>query len=309
MLGIVVDNLRNVDLNLLCTLSVLLSELNVTRAAERLHLSQPSVSVQLAKLREVFNDPLLLPGPRGMQPTARAQSLREPLAHALQALSEVVSPVQPFDPSMARVTWKMAATDYSESTVLLPVLPTLRRLAPDSRLAVVQLAPRSIGRQCEVGEIDVAFHSADEAPSGLRRRTLFMEKYVLVGRRGHPRLNKRMSLTQFCKLEHVIVSPDGGGFSGVTDSALAQVELQRRVVLSVPHFTFVKDVLSSTDLVAMLPARLVTGMPGLQSMVPPVEIPGYEMVMLWHERSHLDLSHQWIRDVIVSTINPAGPRT
>ncbi|SKC99245.1 transcriptional regulator, LysR family [Burkholderia sp. CF099] len=300
------DNLRNLDLNLLRTLNVLLSELNVTRAAERLHLSQPSVSVQLAKLRQVLRDPLLLPGPRGMQPTTRAQSLREPLAHALQALSEVVSPVRPFDPSMARVTWKMAATDYSESTVLLPVLPTLRRLAPDSRLAIVQLAPRSFGRQCELGEIDVAFHSADEGPSGLRRRTLFREKYVLVGRHDHPRLNKRMSVTQFCKLEHVIVSPDGGGFSGVTDAALAQVGLQRRVMLSVPHFTFVRDVLSSTDLVAMLPARLVTGEAGLQVVAPPVEVPGYEMVMLWHERSHLDPSHQWVRDVIASTINPTG---
>jgi DNA-binding transcriptional LysR family regulator len=73
---------------------------------------------------------------------------------------------------------------------------------------------------------------------------------------------------------------------------------------SVPHFTFVRDVLSSTDLVAMLPARLVTRMPGLQSIAPQVEIPGYEMVMLWHERSHLDPSHQWVRDVIVSVINP-----
>lgn len=155
----------------------------------------------------------------------------------------------------------------------------------------------------------MAFHSADEAPSGLRRKTLFMENYVLVGRRGHPRLSKRMSVAQFCKLEHVIVSPDGGGFSGVTDAALAQVELERRVVLSVPHFTFVRDVLSSTDLVAMLPARLVTEVPGLQSIAPPIEIPGYEMVMLWHERSNLDPSHQWLRDVIVSTIKPEGLRT
>lgn len=309
MPGIVMDNLRNLDLNLLRTLAVLLSELNVTRAAERLHLSQPSVSVQLARLREILKDPLLLPGPRGMQPTARAQSLREPIAKALLALSEVLAPIQAFDPSTAHVTWKIAATDYSESTVLIPALPGLRRLAPDSRLAVVQLAPRSIGRQCERGEIDLVFHSADEAPSGLRHRSLFMEKYVLVGRRGHPRFNRKMSLTQFCKLDHVIVSPDGGGFSGVTDAALAEAELQRRVVLSVPHFTFVREVLLSTDLVAMLPARLVRGMPGLQSVAPPVDMPGFEMVMLWHERSHLDPSHQWLRDVIVSTINPVGPRT
>lgn len=303
------DNLRNVDLNLLRTLNVLLSELNVTRAAERLHLSQPSVGVQLAKLREVFNDPLLLPGPRGMQPTTRAQSLREPLTLALQGLAAAISPTRPFDPSVARATWKVAATDYSETTVLLPALPILRQLAPDSRLAVVQLVPRSFERQCEVGEIDVAFHNADEAPRGLRCTKLFTEEYVLVGRSDHPAFKKKMSVTQFCKLGHVIVSPDGGGFSGATDAALAKVGLHRQVMLSVPHFTFVRDVLSSTDLVAMLPARLVTGMSGLQSIAPPVEVPGYEMVMLWHERSHLDPSHQWVRDVIVSTISPARRQT
>ncbi|HSX63500.1 MAG TPA: LysR family transcriptional regulator, partial [Pseudoxanthomonas sp.] len=86
------DNLRRLDLNLLVTLDVLLSEQNVTRAARRLHFSQPSVSVHLAKLRDIFGDPLLLPGPRGMRPTARAETLREPLRLALEALEHAVAP-------------------------------------------------------------------------------------------------------------------------------------------------------------------------------------------------------------------------
>src|ERR1700754_538579 len=104
MPGIAMNNLRRLDLNLLVTLDVLLSEHNVTRAAERLNFSQPSVSVHLAKLRDVLGDPLLLPGPRGMRPTARAEALREPLRQGLDALEQAGSPGRPFDPSQAGQT-------------------------------------------------------------------------------------------------------------------------------------------------------------------------------------------------------------
>ncbi len=111
-------NLQRLDLNLLRTLDVLLSENNVTRAAQRLNLSQPSVSIQLARLREIFADPLLMPGPRGMQPTARADELRQPLRAALAALEQAVAPVSPFDPATAAETWRVAATDYMASAIL-----------------------------------------------------------------------------------------------------------------------------------------------------------------------------------------------
>ena len=137
-------NLQGLDLNLLRTLNVLLSENNVTRAAQRLNLSQPSVSVQLARLREIFADPLLLPGPRGMQPTARADELRGPLRDALLALELAVAPVQPFDPATAAQTWQVAATDYMASAILLPVLNTLRIASPASRLALFELQPGRI---------------------------------------------------------------------------------------------------------------------------------------------------------------------
>lgn len=292
------NNLRRLDLNLLLTLDVLLAEHNVTRAAERLHYSQPSVSVHLAKLREIFGDPLLLPGPRGMRPTARAESLRKPLRQALAALEAAVAPSSPFDPTQADHTWRVAATDYGESTIVLPALATLRAAAPGTRLAVLDMVPASIARQAEQSEIDLAFHTSDGAPPGLRRRALFTERYVLVGRAGHPRLKRRPTLAQFAELEHVMVSPDGGGFIGVTDTALAAAGATRRVVLSVPHFLFVRAVLERTDLVAMLPERLVRDMETLEVVQAPVEVPGYEMSMLWHERAHRDPAHQWLRECI-----------
>ncbi|MBN3759634.1 LysR family transcriptional regulator [Burkholderia sp. Ac-20365] len=295
-------NLRQLDLNLLVTLDALLSEHNVTRAAERLNFSQPSVSVHLAKLREIFGDPLLLPGPRGMRPTARADELREPLREALDVLESVISPARAFDPSKATHTWRLAASDYSESTVLLPALNALRTAAPGTRLSVVEMMPTRIVKQAEQGDIDLAFHTSDESPLGLHRRVLFRERYVLAGRAGHPRLKRRPTLAQFCALEHVIVSPDGGGFRGVTDEVLAQLGLTRRVVLSVPHFLVMISVLANTDLVAMVPERLVLSTSALKIVRPPVDVPGYEMGMLWHERCHRDPAHRWLREHIAQAL-------
>ena len=99
-----------------------------------------------------------------------------------------------------------------------------------------------------------------------------------------------------------MVSPDGGGFSGVTDEVLAAVGLSRRVALSVPHFLFVISALASSDLVAMVPARLVRNNPALRVVEAPVEVPGYEMSMLWDERSHRDPAHRWLREQIANSV-------
>lgn len=296
------NNLRGIDLNLLVTLDALLAEHNVTRAAHRLHLSQPSVSVQLGKLRDLLGDPLLLPGPRGMRPTARAEQLREPLRLALQSVAAALSANQPFDPASARHTWRLAATDYAESTIVLPALARLRDAAPATRLAIVNMVPAHIARQAEQGIIDLAFHTGESAPEGLRHRILFSERYVLAGRADHPRLRRRPTLAQFCRLEHVIVSPDGGGFHGPTDDMLARHALSRRVVLSVPHFLFLVAVLASTDLVAMLPERLARAHPALAFVAPPIEVAGYDMAMLWHERVHRDPAHQWLREQVAASV-------
>ncbi|MGE2471033.1 LysR family transcriptional regulator [Klebsiella michiganensis] len=247
-------NLQGLDLNLLRTLNVLLSENNVTRAAQRLNLSQPSVSVQLARLREIFADPLLLPGPRGMQPTARADELRGPLRDALLAL------------------------------------------------ALFELQPARLVQQADRDEVDLFFHTRDGAPPGLHQRLLFRERYVLAGRAGHPALRSPLSLAQFCQLEQVIVSPDGGGFSAATDSALANLGLARRVVLSVPHFLFMLETLRNSELVAVLPERLVRGAEGLTVVEPPLAVAGFEMLMLWHERWHRDPAHRWLRQQIVTSL-------
>lgn len=295
-------NFRQLDLNLLTTLDVLLTELNVTRAAQRLNLSQPSVSVQLARLREVFGDPLMLPGPRGMRPTARADELREPLRKALEALEGAVATRATFDPKRADNTWRIVATDYTESAVILPALKRLRTASPDTRLAIFELNPSRILRQAEQGDVDLIFHLREGSPSSLHQRLLFTERYVLAGRLGHPALKRRPTLAQFCKLEHVIVSPEGGGFSAITDEMLGKSGLKRKVVLSVPHFLFMLEALANSDLVAVLPERLVKNTVALQVVEPPLSLPGFDMLMLWHERLHRDPAHQWLRQQLVACL-------
>lgn len=295
-------NFSSMDLNLLLTLDALLSEHNVTRAAQRLNLSQPSVSVQLAKLRDIFNDPLLLPGPRGMLPTARADELRQPLREAIEILRLAVSPMNAFNPATSDKTWRVSASDYGESAVLLPALKTLRMAAPSSRLAIFETLPAQIGKKLEQGEIDLLFHTGEDMPAELRRRKLFDESYRLVCRVGHPTLKNNPDLSEFNQLEHVMISRDGGGFYGITDQVLHERGLKRKVVLSVPHFLFAVSVLASTDLVAMLPSRLIGHHPALQTFEPPLEVPGFEMAMLWHERCHRDPAHRWLRDFFAAQL-------
>jgi Transcriptional regulator len=298
-----VNNLRNLDLNLLITLDVLLKEHNVTRAAERLHLSQPTVSVQLARLRKIFGDPLFIPGPRGMRSTARADELREPLRHALAALEEVFSPSNSFNPAQATQHWHVSAFDYGVLTALRPALAGLREAAPSTRIAVVHILPSQAARKAEQGEIDLLFMTSSEAPLSLHRRKLFSERYVLVGRKGNIHLQKPLTLDKYCQLEHVIVSPEGGGFHGATDTVLAERGMTRRVSLSVPGFLLLCALLESSDLVAMLPWRLVCENDALEIVEPPVEVPGFEMVMLWPERVHRDQAHKWLREHIVSSMS------
>lgn len=294
--------LRQLDLNLLVTLDALLAERSVTRVARRLGLSQPSVSVQLAKLRAFFDDPLLLAGGREMRLTARAESLREPLRAALAGVAGAIGPRSAFDPSTASEAWRIACSDYGELAVVVPALAAIRAAAPGTRLAVVEQRPVDTLRRAESGEIDLALHTTDDAPPGLRRRPLFAEHYVLVGRRDHPRLRRRPSLAQFQALEHVIVSPAGGGFVGPTDIVLAGLGLERRVVLSAPRFLSALAAVACTDLVAMVPSRIALGREDLRVVEAPVEVPGFTMAMVWHERLHRDPAQRWLRDRLAEAV-------
>jgi DNA-binding transcriptional LysR family regulator len=292
---------KRLDLNLLVTLEALLAEQNVTRAAARLHLSQPAVSAQLSRLRDVFDDPLLIPAQRGMTPTAKALELVEPLREALDQVRAAVSTHRAFDPAKARLTVAIAASDYLQAALLQVVVLDMRRKAPGVRVALRNLDGAQLEAQMVRGEVDLAVMTPQTAPSGLRSRRLFDERFVLIARRNHPRVRRRLTVAQFAALEHVIVSPRGGSFSTPADTALAALGHKRTVVLSAASFLFVPEIVAASDFVALVPERLVRDRADrLQVLDCPFEVKGFAVAMLWHERNHGHPGQRWVRERVVA---------
>jgi DNA-binding transcriptional LysR family regulator len=294
---------KRLDLNLLITLEALLVEQNVTKAAARLHLSQPAVSAQLSRLRDLFGDALLIPVQRGMTPTAKAIELLDPLRQALDQVRATVSTHRNFDPATAELIVAIACTDYLQVAVVKPLIKKLRTIAPGVRVALRNLDVTQLEVQMARGNVDLAFMTPQTTPPGLRTRHLFDERYVLIGRRNHPRLRDRITVEEFARLEHVIVSPRGGSFVTPVDDALAALGYRRNVVLSSASFLFVPEIVSQSDFVALVPERLVHDHTDKLTLIDcPFPVEGFSMSMVWHEHNHGHSGQRWVREAIASLI-------
>lgn len=293
---------RRFDLNLLVTLEALLAEQNVTRAAARLNLSQPAVSAQLNRLRELFDDQLFVPAQRGMIPTPKALELREPIRNALELARTTVTSYRNFDPASAELSIAIACTDYLQAALAGPFIAGLRQKAPGIRVALRNLDPARLEEQMIRGEIDLALMTPDDAPANLRSRHLFDERYVLIGRHGHPRLKAGLGTSDYAELDHVVVSLRGSDFTTPVDMALKALGYQRKVMLSASSFLFVIGIVSTTDFVALVPRRLAAAhMDRLMIVEPPFPVEGFAVGMVWHERTQDHIGQRWIRAEIVKS--------
>lgn len=299
-------HLEGLDLNLLVALRALLTERHVTRAAARVGLSQPAMSHALARLRELLGDPLLVRTPSGMRPTPRAETMRAPLERALEDIGRLIASPAPFDPRLSTRKFRIATNDYME-LVLFPRL--LRRLwaeAPNVDVRIINLDAHANEHLAE-GGLDIAMGVVGQlanadSPRGIRSQDLVSDSFVCVVREGHPVVKRRLSLDDFVALPHALVAPRGEGGS-VVDSALARIGKKRRVAVEIPHFLVAPHVVRETDLVLTLAARIAISLApllGLRQLAPPLELPGFTMSMVWHERQHVDPAHVWLRDLIAT---------
>jgi DNA-binding transcriptional LysR family regulator len=225
--------------------------------------------------------------------------LHEPLRRMLNDITALVRQNQSFDPLRSDKTFRVMATDYMHRIVSLSTMRGLSDAAPNIRLAMVMYDAKRAWRSMEDDEVDVLISSDRLTPPDAKAHVLVEEGFVLVQRKGHPRGVRAIDLDEFCELEHILVSPEGGGFYGATDKALDRLGRKRRVAASLPSFLLAAPLVASTDMVTVLPERLALSMRDEFDILPlPFESPRFNIVMSWHPRLHQDPAQQWLRQMV-----------
>jgi len=297
-------DIRGVDLPLLVSLDVLLEEKHVTRAAARLHLSQPAMSAQLARLRSLFDDALLVPADsgRGMLATPRALQLQAPLRAALAMLGQAVRrDAPPFDPRTAERTFHIAGND---NAVLMLMLPVVQRVAaiggPGLKLAFRTPEPAQLAGQMARGEIDLLVGGSRFVPATLHQSPVLLVEHRMAQRKGHPRGTGPLDLDSYCALRHIVVSTNGS-FHAFMDEMLAREGRERSVPIAVAQYNLVPPMLAATHLVCTLPSRFLERFEGqLDTFDLPLRVPALDLSLAWHPRSEHDAGLRWLREQVVA---------
>ena len=175
----------------------------------------------------------------------------------------------------------------------------LKIQAPKIKVAVLAINESIIKNQLEQRQIDFALVTPDFQASDIHAKNLYDERYICAVRHDHPIAQQsQLTLEQFCQLEQALISYHGGSFSGVTDKALQAIELQRNVSLSVQNFIVLPELLEQSDLLAVVPERLIIHFNNLKLFEPPLKIQGFTKTLIWHERTHKDPAYCWVRELI-----------
>jgi DNA-binding transcriptional LysR family regulator len=290
-------DIARIDLNLLVAFDALFAERSVTRAARRIGLSQPAMSGALGRLRELLDDPLFVRSSGGMLPTPRAQALGVVVARALGELKAALSEEAGFTPSSSARRFTLAVNEQAMAAVLPALVARLRALAPGVSLKVVPLLDHQPPREIAAGEMDGAIGLLRQVPADHRQRLLFREGLVSLVRVDHPGPRDRLLLADYLSAPHVLISPQGKD-RGSVDVALEALGHRRSIAVLVPNLASAAAILRRSDVVLTVGGRLarsLAGDPELEVRKVPVEIPPYDVSLVWHERSQRDPAHEWLR--------------
>jgi DNA-binding transcriptional LysR family regulator len=285
------------DTKLLVLFDRLYATGSVTRTAELLEQSQPTVSIWLSRLRQDLNDPLFVRTPKGMQPTPRADALIGTARQALEALRRLSNWAPEFDPATSQRRFGICMTDASHVTLLPDILGHMRRFAPGVRIDAAQINADT-GRHLQSGEADLALGLIPDLESGFFQQTLFPQDWVCLASRNHPRIGRKLSLEAFQTEKHVVIS-SGTGHQLLTGAVVSQ-KLDRQIALELPGFLGLTAIIGTTDLIVTLPRHIgetLAGAYGLRVLTCPLSIPGFTVKQHWHARFHHDAASRWLRAV------------
>ncbi|NKJ00930.1 LysR family transcriptional regulator [Novosphingobium sp. SG707] len=298
-------NLNRFDFNLLLALDTLLSERSVTRAADRLCVTQPALSGSLQRLRQHFDDPLLLRVGREMELTPKARALIEPVRIALLHIDAVLETKAQFDPGTSERTFRVAMSDYCVHIYLPKVVRILSTRAPQLRLMVENVFGPSFSR-LEGGDIDMVITHGDRSLFGREGRDvdlssadLFVDSFVCVVDRDHP-IGETMTKEDYLSYPHALA------FFGANVRTVEEAEIERRGIvikelLHVPTFAGLLQMLPGTELIATVQSKLAEQLADSQKLRvlrPPINLGTLQETLIWHNRNHDDPGHMWLRGVM-----------
>lgn len=296
------NELRRIDLNLFLTLHALLQEKHVTRAAERLHKSQPAVSHALAQLREHFDDPLLIRQGGKMELTSKARTLLLPLDEALANLNTLLGNAA-FNPADSDRRFHLAMSDYASAIILPPLVHYLRTHAPNMQIAVSQLGRDVMLAQLADGSLDLAFSPfiEGEVPSEIHSQSLFSEHFVCVADKAILPENGLLTLEEWLARQHVLPVSRPDVQYEIERAVTRHSQQKLHLTAALPHWGMAVKLISGTDLVLTISSRAVADLsayPNLHRFPLPLPLPEFPYYQAWHNRKDHDPAHRWLRGAI-----------
>jgi DNA-binding transcriptional LysR family regulator len=298
-------NFRTLDLNLLRVFDVVMAERNLTRAAERLSITQPAVSNALKRLRDSIGEDLLTRAPAGVKPTPRAEALWPEVRAALGHLRAALAPGV-FNPQTDAASFRIAMADATAAMLMPPLVSQIEHSQALANLRVLPLSTRDPSGLLERGDVDLAIGYFPETVAGLlaqggdsplRHARLHKSEYVCVMREGHPLAGRELTLDDYCAAQHLLVSFSGRPH-GLADQALAALNRKRRIVLTVNQYFTAGRVVANSNLLTVLPASFIDATGYREQVVTrplPFHLAGLHIAMLWHMRHDAASAHQWLR--------------
>jgi DNA-binding transcriptional LysR family regulator len=298
--------LNTVDLNLFVVLDVIYTERNLTRAAEVLCLTQPTVSNALSRLRKTLNDELFVRTPQGMVPTPMTENIIGRVRDALQLMDSSVLEGDRFDAASSERVFRLSMNDVTEALLLPELMGDLSIQAPGMSVESYYSPRRDLAMALSSGQLEMAIDIAAGAHTDLCHQTLFRERYVCAVREDHPDVGDSLTLEHYLELGHIHVSSRPRGL-GLVDMQLNKMGRRRQIHLRLQHYLVVPQVVRNTELALTVPDHWAKRA-GLKSLELPFELPELESHLLWHRSADGDQANRWLRERIVATCHRVGMR-
>jgi len=293
-------DIRGVDLNLLKAFDALATERAVTRAGDRIGLSQPAMSHALSRLRDLFADDLFVRTPTGMEPTARAREIAPLVAAAIEHIEAALNPGIGFDPAKSGGIFTAGMAEYAEVALVGRLAAAFADRAPRATLRLTPLTGANAAEQLDRGVIDVAVAHFNALPPHIESVLLLRDPFVVVAGRRHPITGQQLSVEAYAAANHILVSPRGDT-SGALDRILVDFGLRRRIALLVATYLALPAALAASDLVATVPsrtARQIAAIAEIEIMPLPIDF-AMTVSMAWHRRAASEPAQAWFRSLLI----------